>query len=510
MEEEKKEDVKEKRVRALTKVYYSRQDIHKAIAEFSKGREVVPRYFEGFGKRPDTIQYVSDVMGLVQKGATSFHASEEIWNDPLSINSDMNKEEMNNARKAWDLLIDVDSPFFDISKEATKLIIETLERYGVKKYGIKYSGSKGFHIIVPSRAFPEKFNDAETKNMFPEWPRAIVEFIFNEIKQDFRRRVGKIVSFADMEKKHEKIRIVCKNCNNMALKGILRKLNCENCGFKEERRDIKSGKKELRCPNCRSGYEAIEENYFFCGRCRDFENEKIPLTSNKYPEMFEEIRGELAEDVAELDLVLVAPRHLFRMPYSLHEKTALASVVLDKEEIDSFSPKDAMPLSVKVKNYILEVEEGEAKKLLSTALEWKRGLESEKESEEKKNNKNYENFEIKGVTEEIFPKPIKKLLLGLKEGRKRGLFILITFLKSINFPNEYISQKITEWNKLNEPGLKEGYIKSQLEWHFRQKRKILPPNYDNQSFYKDLNLLDYKPDAKNPIVEVIRNLKKQR
>ena len=115
---------------------------------------------------------------------------------------------------------------------------------------------------------------------------------------------------------------------------------------------------------------------------------------------------------------------------------------------------------------------------------------------------------ISGVTEDIFPEPIKKLLLGLEDGKKRGLFILLTFLRSLNFQPDYINSRIREWNKLNKPPLKDGYIKSQIEWHLKQKRKILPPNYKNESFYKDIGLLDSKPEAKNPISEVVRRLRR--
>ena len=110
----------------------------------------------------------------------------------------------------------------------------------------------------------------------------------------------------------------------------------------------------------------------------------------------------------------------------------------------------------------------------------------------------------------MFPKPIKKLLKGLKEGKKRGLFILITFFRALGFDAGYINNKIKEWNELNEPKLKDGYVRSQIDWHLKQKKKILPPNYDNESFYKDLGLFDVgeKPKVKNPLVEVMRELRK--
>ena len=73
---EKSQSINEKRIRKITQLYYSRKDVQKAIFEFSKNREICPRYFEGFGKRPDSFQYIRDIFELVKKGATSFHGSE--------------------------------------------------------------------------------------------------------------------------------------------------------------------------------------------------------------------------------------------------------------------------------------------------------------------------------------------------------------------------------------------------------------------------------------------------
>jgi len=49
------QSVKEQRIRKITHLYYSNPEIKKAIFEFSKNREISPRYFEGFGKRPDSF-----------------------------------------------------------------------------------------------------------------------------------------------------------------------------------------------------------------------------------------------------------------------------------------------------------------------------------------------------------------------------------------------------------------------------------------------------------------------
>lgn len=507
---------KEKRIRAITKLYYSNPRIIDAMAKFAIDREVVPRYFEGFGKRPDKIQYPSDIMGLVNKGATSFHASEELWNEPLSLNSEITKEEMDKLRKSWDLLIDVDSHFLDCSKIATKLIIAALEHHGIKNYGLKFSGSKGFHIIVSGKAFPKEYGGIETKKMFPEWARAISEFLMKEIRVEYNRQSAEILTdFEAIERrtnlsKEELMEVYCKNCEKPAKKGEIVKLKCNLCNMSIERKNIILTNRKLRCLNsrCTGDLEVADRtNYYYCEFCKDFKNEKYPLSSDKYPEDFESKESVSAGKIAALDLVLVAPRHLFRMPYSLHEKTALASVVLKKEELDSFSPQNANPLKVKIQDYNPNNFEGEAKALLAAALDWKKTQTGEEEKIYKKYD-NFEKVDIKGVTEAMFPNPIKKLLKGLKEGKKRGLFILLGFLRSLNFPPDYINQRVREWNKLNEPPLKEGYVKSQIDWHLRQKRTILPPNYDNAGFYKDLGLLDRQPDAKNPVSEVIRQIKR--
>ena len=97
MEYEEK-SFKEKRVRNMTHLYYSRPEIQEAIFKFSKNREISPRYFNGFGKRPDSFQYTEYVFELVKKVATSFHCSEEFWSNPLEIATDLNEAQVNELR----------------------------------------------------------------------------------------------------------------------------------------------------------------------------------------------------------------------------------------------------------------------------------------------------------------------------------------------------------------------------------------------------------------------------
>jgi len=516
------------RVLSITKIYYSNPKIQKAIFNFSKDREVVPRYANGgFGKRPDTLQYFPDLMGLVNKGATSFHASEEIWADPFRINSEMEQEEMDEIRNSWDLLIDIDSPYLDYSKIAAKLICETLENFGIKNYGLKFSGSKGFHIIVSGDSFPKNFNGKETKKMFPEWPRAISQFLMYKIRRDYNKIVSKDkINFEALKErtnlsKEEIMERVCPICGESAKKANKITLKCDTCNNLQIKPNYKITQRKLKCieESCPGHYEVEKEDeLFLCENCgyNSFDkthesDKKITYTREakqaKYSDEFkEEVSG---ERLADLDLVLVAPRHLFRMPYSLHEKTCLASVVLKKEQLDSFSPNDANPMKVKVLDFYPSAVKGEATSLLESALEWKTKFEVEEETRTKKKYGKFEKITVSGVTENHFPRSIKKLLKGLKEGRKRGLFILLTFLKCLNFSPEFINTRAREWNKTNNPPLKEGYVKSQIDWILRQKKQILPPNYSNRNFYKDLKLIDELPKVKNPIVEVLRKIRQE-
>ncbi len=517
---------KEQRIRAITRLYYSNPRIQEALVSFGRSREVVPRYFEGFGKRPDIIQYPSDIMGLVNKGATSFHASEEIWKDPLQLTSDITPAEMNALRTSWDLLIDIDSPFLDWSKIAAQVLIEALEAHGVSKYGIKFSGSKGFHLIIPGTAFPAIYEEQKMSEMFPEWPRAICRYLMHCIRKEYNRRIEQVMPDVSViqqrtnKSKEELLQAICPDCGRPSIKRISLIYRCPDCGTSIKRREVKRVVQELRCINCPGNLHMEgQEEYFYCEYCNKSSFDKLgaSLSSGKvtYPkdarqnattfsaDFDEKVSGEA---IGVSDLVLVAPRHLFRMPYSLHEKTTLVSVVLTKTELEAFSPKLANPLTAALQPYLPLSVAGECTRLLAAALAWRKEHQTQEEIMEKKKRipSEYKPINLEGVTESMFPPAIKKLLQGLKDGKKRGLFILLTFYKSCGFSYEHIAQAVREWNKKNEPPLKEGYLKSQIEWHFKQKKKILPPNYDNEGFYKDLGLLHEKPKTKNPLVDVSR------
>jgi hypothetical protein len=320
--------------------------------------------------------------------------------------------------------------------------------------------------------------------------------------------------------------VVCPSCGKEMQRDKLVYLQCSICGnTMDQRKSTLARKRVLRCSdeNCLGPLEIVDEkDFFFCENCKISNISKIDINEGKNVKytsyaletdsFTEDIHETLSDELkGGLDLVLVAPRHLFRMPYSLHEKTSLVSVVLKKEEIDTFLPRDANPLKLRILDFMPKNERDEAKDLLMAALNWKKlkDAESDKIDDKKyKPIKNFEKIDVANVTEQMFPDSIKKLLKGLNDGKKRGLFVLLTFLRTVNYSPEQIINRIKEWNKLNTPPLREGYIKSQIDWHLKQKKLILPPNYDNESFYRDIGIITKKPDAKNPIVELLRRIRK--
>ncbi|MBU2503768.1 MAG: hypothetical protein KJ879_01820 [Nanoarchaeota archaeon] len=426
-EEPKEKSTREQRIRNLTHLYYSQPEVQKAIFQFSQDREIVPRYFEGFGKRPDSLQYPGDVFQMVKKGATSFHCSEEIWKDPLEIQTGMTPKQLNSIRTGWDLLLDIDSKYLDYSKILAEIIIKILRFYGIKNIGVKFSGSKGFHLIVPWKAFPEEINGIKTSEMFPEWPRIITQFIMDVSKNELIEKITALTK--------------------------------ASAGFSKYVRDFEAPK------------------------------DVVP------------------------DLVLVSPRHLFRMPYSLHEKTSLASAVFEADYISYFQPKDADPLKVKIKNFMPESEEGEASELLREALDWhkNRSLEEKKESPsyEKKGSTPRSDFtpmKITNLSEDLIPPSIKKILVGVSDGRKRSVFVLLNFFRAIGLERKELESRLEDWNQKNEVPLKDGYIKTQLEWSYRNKM-VLPPNYD-KDYYKGIGVIPTEEELrfKNPVSFVSRKL----
>jgi len=501
------QSVAEKKVRALTHLYYSRKDVQKAMFQFAKNREVSPRFYQGFGKRPDVFYYPGDIYSLTQKGATSFHCSEEIWTDPMKIKTGMSREDANKIRSGWDFLIDIDCEHgIDYSAMVAKAIIKALKKDGIKNLGIKFSGSKGFHILVPWKAFPKEINGEKLTELFPRLPRTLMAYMSHNASEEIKKMLPS--NFAEKFKKIVKVKQKCLTCKGPAENYRLVRFVCKDCGLKEELR-IKVGRKSKKgqlpiCKGCNKEMPIVlSKGYEICTKCG--------TNSIKDPKGFAPEMTGLIEWMG-LDALLISPRHLFRMPYSLHEKSGLASVVIEEKDLDEFiknpdfKEKIANPLSIKIKDFMPESEENEATEFVMQALAWADETGYNKEIDKRSDGKyaDFKELSLTEIQETQFPPCVKKILKGLKDGKKRGLFILINLFRSIGMDKEEMEKKIYAWNEKNEEPLRKGYISSQLTWTYNRK-PIMPQNC--KDFYRDLGVCS--PDAtcakiKNPVNYVVR------
>ena len=409
--------------------HYKRTDIRDEMIGNSKDREVAAKFNESFAKRPDILRHSNDILELAKQGATSFHASEELWKNPLQLDPSLRRQELDSLRIGWDLVLDIDCGFFDYSKIAADLVVKALKFHNIKSISCKFSGNKGFHIGVPFEAFPEKVKNDETKKLFPEAPKKIALYIREMIKQPLGDSILKFES---------------NNFNTII----------EKTGKKPS--DILYYKDKVRSLN--------------------------------------------SEPFLNIDTVLISSRHLYRMPYSLHEKSGLISTPLNPDKVLLFKKEFAIPKNARIsKHRFLDrehVENDEAKQLLIQSMDFgaKEDVvisKSEKEFNAPEN----------ALPEELFPPCIKLILNGLEDGKKRALFILINFFTSIGWDYESIEKRLKEWNSKNKEQLREVYLIGQLRYHKQVQKKILPPNCSNETYMLGIGVC--KPDSlcakiKNP------------
>jgi len=419
--------------------HYKREDIREEILLNSRDREVAVRYNDTFGKRPDVLRHASDILELAKQGATSFHASEELWSNPLQLDPSLKRQEFERLRIGWDLIIDIDCGIFDYSKIAADLVINALKFHKVRSISCKFSGNKGFHIGVPFEAFPEKIKNEEIRNMFPDAPRKIALYIKHMIMDEFGKRI-----------------------------------------LENEKNDFsaileKTGKKSSEV-----------------------------LIDNNGTKKFN------PESILQMDTLLISPRHLYRMPYSLHEKSGLVSMPLNPEKVLLFRKEFALPKNVKISQHRFldrtNAEREEASQLFREALDF----HAKDEVQEAKSDREFEAPKT-ALPEELFPPCIKKILNGLEDGRKRALFVLVNYFTSIGWDYELIEKRLREWNEKNSEPLREVYLLGQIRYHKQQQKKIPPPNcpkrenniplVNQQNYYTDLRVCS--PDSfcakiKNP------------
>ncbi|EGQ43504.1 MAG: eukaryotic-type DNA primase, catalytic small subunit [Candidatus Nanosalina sp. J07AB43] len=260
--------------------YYEQEEIVEKFLDLGQYREVVPTYENGYGRRPDAINFPGDFEQFVEEGAVAFHASVERWKNPLLIDSVSNLDDL---RKNWDLVLDIDcDDSFELAKETAKLLIDELHQHGIENVSVKFSGNRGFHIGVRAEALPEKVDSKEIPQLYPSLGRGIVDYLRDQLHQ---RMVEKVREY---------------------------------------------------------GYE-----------------EGMKTEDGDNPYQVADIENDWGQ------------RHLFRMPYSLHDGSWLVSLPINEDEIDEFSKEDAKIENVEVeKDFLGKYEENEAANLVIQAMDF--------------------------------------------------------------------------------------------------------------------------------------------
>ncbi|HLC81732.1 MAG TPA: DNA primase small subunit domain-containing protein [Candidatus Nanoarchaeia archaeon] len=417
--------------KSITLKYYKRLEIQRELVQHAENKEVGLRYNDSFGSRPDILTYPRDVIELALKGLTSFHASEELWENPLALNSNLSKKELDQLRLGWDLVLDIDCAIMEYSRICADLIIQFLKYCQVQDVSCKFSGNKGFHIGVPFEAFPRQVGDKPTRELFPEAPKKIAFYIKENIKEELAKRIMQF-----------------------------------------ENNDFNAVKNKIAEPDI-----------------------IIRQEINSYGDKIAKLN---VDTFLAIDTILISSRHLYRMPYSLHEKSGLVSLPLNPEKVLEFEKPLAQPEKVlrPLFGFLQRKVQGEsARRLLAQALDFEVKLE------EKIEKRNFEEINLESpIKEDFFPPCLKKLLSGMADGKKRGVFVLSNFLGKIGWSKDDIQKFITIWNEKNPEKLREVYLKGQLN-SFRPGER-LPPNCSNRAYYKDMGICH--PDSlcsriRNPV-----------
>ena len=210
--------------------------------------------------------------------------------------------------------------------------------------------------------------------------------------------------------------------------------------------------------------------------------------------------------ILSIDSLLISNRHLFRMPYSINEKSYLVSLPIEPDKILEFKKENADPQKLKKLTMKFldrsKAVPNEANELFDSASELFseiRKKEAIKDIVSGKKQINYEDMKAP-LPEELFPPCIKKGLEGVKDGKKRFVFALINFLTMSGWSYEKIDEIIREWNKRNPEQLRDNYWVTQLNYHKQQKKRILPPNC--KEYYHSMGICfpdNFCNKIKNPV-----------
>ena len=386
---------------ALVKRHYQRPEILAAMVEASTHKECVGSFGgSGYAKRPNVIEYPQDILEEVKNGVTSFHASEELWSNPLSISTSMTKAELGKLRIGWDLVLDIDCKELAYSQVASDIIYQLLSFHGIKSVGCKFSGNHGFHFIVPFEAFPVTYRDTPTKLLFPDVARAIAEYLMHTCAHATARELLAFESGGESIGMQELLERIAKKVDKPVDK-------------------ITNKAGEIDAFSV-VGIDTVLITSRHLYRQVYSINEKSGLVSLPInPAKIRQFKKELA---------------------NLEDLRVSKYTFLDR--------KKAFP--------------NEAKELLVSAYDYygKKKSEEPKKMQPVFSGQTTAEF----IPEQFFPPVIQALLKPLQDGKKRAMFILARFLKMCGHPSDDIVKRMTAWNAAHPEPMRETYFLGQLKY----------------------------------------------
>ncbi len=432
--------------------FYKRPEIQRAIADASDSKEIAVRFGgKGYGKRPDVVKFPRDVLEFAMKSVSSFHASEELWFNPLDLKSSMSDKEKKELRTGWDLVIDIDCHEFEYSKIAAQIIVEFFQYYNIKSLSCKFSGNKGFHLGIPFECFPEYFNGVPTCELFPEAPRKIAQLMIDRIEEELGKR---ILDFEDGDFET----IISKT--KLKRERIMGEKDAEFGGTESYLKGAELAEIDTVLISSRHLYRMP---YSF--------NEKSGLVSVSIP----------LDKVMQFEKSMAQPENVF---YDEDNK------FLDRENVIYNEAERLM---------VAAYDHHGVEKTQEMVMEsFQKEFDSEKE---------FSAPEM-AIEEEYFPPCMKCALGGMGDGKKRALFAMMNFFRCVGWQKEGVAERLAKWNEVNEEELKQTILNGQIRYSFMKKEIFLPQNC--KSYYEDLALC--KPDKlcakiKNPVQYTLKKSK---
>jgi len=168
--------------------YYT-DEVIQTLSLQCKDREIFLKSGENVSHRPLQVNSAEELKWLIQtfnkNSILGIHVTIEKFSDPLLLA----EQSPDKLRVGWDLLIDLDTDNIQDAKRTALAVIALLNHFCINSVKVKFSGRRGFHIIIPGLAFHNFKTDREFITAYPNVPKAACRFIEACLKPEQKKGV---------------------------------------------------------------------------------------------------------------------------------------------------------------------------------------------------------------------------------------------------------------------------------------------------------------------------------